>query len=329
MHRAGSDVVGMGSAFGTMHQREWPGLLRSLTGDDSGLADRVADRHVVAPGRDEPGSGRDVRRSNTSAPVPLGPTAMAFTRFHVASTEPLGADIVELTLSGSLCAAPGQTVFLWIPGIGEKPFAAALNDPPTFLVKVKGTFTRALAGLKPADDLYIRGPYGDRHPVAQDNRPVMMVVAGTGLAAVSLLAHELLSAGRRVTVLLGLRDDVALPPLRNDPVLGAVTTVVRDNGAVGAVLDVFADRLRDEPQAITYTVGPKEFTDRATAVARAAGMDAASIYVSLERTMLCGVGLCGACSCGGKLTCQFGTFVSAAELEQEPLTELGGEDSDG
>ncbi|NLA93502.1 MAG: sulfite reductase, partial [Spirochaetales bacterium] len=34
------------------------------------------------------------------------------------------------------------------------------------------------------------------------------------------------------------------------------------------------------------------------------------IFLSLELTTLCGVGLCGQCSCGDKLTCQYGTFVS-------------------
>ena len=38
------------------------------------------------------------------------------------------------------------------------------------------------------------------------------------------------------------------------------------------------------------------------------GAAKSDIYLSLERSTLCGIGMCGECVCGDRLTCQWGTF---------------------
>ena len=38
------------------------------------------------------------------------------------------------------------------------------------------------------------------------------------------------------------------------------------------------------------------------------GLKKNDIFLSLERSTLCGIGLCGECVCGERLTCQWGTF---------------------
>ena len=150
-----------------------------------------------------------------------------------------------------------------------------------------------------------------------------MTVAGTGIAAVSILAGEFLGAGVPVKVLLGMRDSAARPPLTGDKPLQQVTEAVYDNGTVGAVLGTFARTLNSgrRSRRAVYVVGPHQFVERALETAREAGVGLANTYVSLERLMLCGVGLSGACSCGGELTCQYGTFVTAEALRNEKQRE--------
>ncbi len=333
MHAAGADAVGIGSILGTLHQREWPGFAAGL-------------RDAAAPAADQsPAAGRCPDPAD--GPIPLDRTRMSYRRCTAAAIESPGPEMVELTLEEGLDCAPGQTVFLWIPGVGEKPFAAAASAPAVFVVRIKGKFTRALADLRPGDRLYLRGPYGDRHAMpgasglpgtpsetAGTTERVLMAVAGTGIAAVSTLVHELLGSGAEVRVLLGLRDSATNTLLSRDPVLQGVTRVVHDEGVIGRVLDTFAESLSGGPSGggtgtptdprwnRVYTVGPEPFMDRAADLAVAAGIDPGAVFVSLERTMLCGVGLCGACSCDGELTCRHGTFVTAAKLGAERFREI-------
>jgi dihydroorotate dehydrogenase subfamily 1 len=292
MHRAGADVVGIGSALGTLHQRDWPAFLQSLQRKEA-VGTAVSGPLLGSPGHAETARSR-----------------MSYTRITLARVDFLEPTIAEVTMEETIESGPGQTVFLWIPEIGEKPFAVASTGPAVFVVKVKGAFTRALVALPPGSALYVRGPYGDRH-VSPEGR-ILMVAAGTGIAAISVLAVELLARGTDLRILLGMRDSRACAPLASDRALQAVTEVVHDRGVVGRVLDVFSDALAAGPApTVVYTVGPEPFMKRARALSLGAGLPPDRIFLCLERTMLCGVGLCGACGCRGALTCQYGTFVDA------------------
>jgi hypothetical protein len=41
----------------------------------------------------------------------------------------------------------GEFIYLWIPGVGEKPFSALVDDPFTLVVIDVGQFTHALMEL--------------------------------------------------------------------------------------------------------------------------------------------------------------------------------------
>ena len=66
-------------------------------------------------------------------------------------------DIVLLTFAEDFQIKPGEFVFLWVPGVGEKPFSV-LCDKPLQLVAINvGEFTEALMGLEPGHETYLRG----------------------------------------------------------------------------------------------------------------------------------------------------------------------------
>jgi hypothetical protein len=52
----------------------------------------------------------------------------------------------------------------------------------------------------------------------------------------------------------------------------------------------------------------------------ATGVDPADIFVSLERTMRCGVGLCGHCQLGPTLVCRDGAVYAYPDVV--PLLEV-------
>lgn len=293
----GATTVGVGSVLARYHQRDWPELLRSLAGVPGA---------VCPPGKAAAG--------------------MAFTPFRVVHRKDLDDSLCEITLEGSLSYRAGQVCFLWLPGVGEKPFSPADADPLRFLVHRRGPFSRALGQVEAGDTVYLRGPYGEGLPRESSRevpRGALLIGAGSGTAVLPALARELTDRKIPLRVLVGLRRDDTETPLAGT--FGAVLSgednlrIVRDEGEQARVLrhlEQEVGSLGGAGGVSCYVVGPEPFMEAAAREAELAGIPPERIWLSLEQTMLCGVGLCGACQCGGNLTCMYGTFVTARQYRE-------------
>ena len=69
-------------------------------------------------------------------------------------------DITILTFDRKINIQAGEFIFLWIPGLGEKPFSALTDDPFSLVVIDVGHFTHALMDLPAGTEAYVRGPHG-------------------------------------------------------------------------------------------------------------------------------------------------------------------------
>ncbi|SIQ12923.1 dihydroorotate dehydrogenase (NAD+) catalytic subunit [Alkalispirochaeta americana] len=286
----GATAVGVGSVLARYHQRDWPELFRSLAG---------------VPGAELP-PGKEA-------------AGMAFTPFTVAHRKDLDDALCEITLEGSLSYRAGQVCFLWLPGVGEKPFSPADADPLRFLVHRRGPFSRALGQVEAGDTVYLRGPYGEGLP-RETPRAALLIGAGSGTAVLPALARELADRKVPLRILVGLRRDDTQKPLSEtfQAILSGKDDlrIVRDEGEQARVLrDVGREvsSLGGAEGLSCYVVGPEPFMEAAAREAEGAGISPDRVWLSLEQTMLCGVGLCGACQCGGALTCMYGTFVTARQ----------------
>ena len=99
---------------------------------------------------------------------------------------------------------------------------------------------------------------------------------------------------------------------------------ISDHGKPGRILDYLDGeivRQTSDGTAVTdiafYLIGPEIFMKIASGKLKEAGADPNMILLSMEKSTMCGVGLCGECSCGGHLACQWGTFMTLAFLEKE------------
>ncbi len=318
LYEAGADVVGVGSALGRVHQARWPAFLLHVSGGGHGSGDGASPPGAALAGA-PPTPGPAIRRG---AGMRLEPRA-------VTHRGELGDDLFELSVEPAFPCAPGQAVFLWLPGVGEKPFVPALpvngpEAPPAdggtvFLVRRRGPLTRALGDLTAGDTVYVRGPYGDRwSPAAMAvDAPaaslptVLLVAAGSGAATLPGVAAEYRTAGFRIRSAVGVRhvvsDGLTFSALRRVGVL----EVVEDGGRVGRVLDTVTT-VADGVSA-AFVCGPEPFMELAISRLEVAGVPRERIHVSLERPMRCGVGMCGECHNNGRLTCQYGTVVAATD----------------
>ena len=292
---AGADVVGIGSAFARVaRQSGWPGYLRALKADALG-GGREAETFLA-------------RRSK-----------MEYRAFRVSEARDLSGGLRLLRLDGELGARAGEFAFLFLPGIGEKPFSVARTSPLSFLVRRRGAFTEGLFRLAAGERLWVRGTYGAPAPVSRHPQ-AYLVAGGTGLAVVPSLAAMLRERGKRVELYYGVfeaQEGSALEALGLDRDIASLC--VPDSGRPGRVLEVMAEELTGRGPAAArsagfYNIGPHPFIEKAMQVEEGLGADPADIFTCLETLTMCGVGLCGGCECGGRLLCKEGTFVSLQYL---------------
>lgn len=225
---------------------------------------------------------------------------------------------VTLILDGALptLTAPGQFVMAWLPGVEERPFSVMDDAPLSLTVADVGPLTHALCGLRPGDRLWIRGPYG--HGFSEPTGEFLLVGGGCGTAALMLLAKRAVATGRRVVAALGARTAEGLMLQWRFRQLGCDLIVATDDGSAGlhgTVLDAIADRLAAPPSADrpdrVFACGPEGML---VALARLTVAHGIPCEVSLERSMKCGIGLCGACHCGDRLVCKDGPVFAAQTL---------------
>jgi anaerobic sulfite reductase subunit B len=246
------------------------------------------------------------------------------------------ADTCTLELeprNGALGApAPGQFTMLYAWGVGEVPISVSGLDAGGRLVQTirdVGSVTHKLCALDPGTTLGVRGPFGRGWPLdAFAGADVVVVAGGLGLAPLRLAVLALLARRERYGRLLLLygartpadllyRDELAR--WAEDGLDVEITVDAADadwDGPVGVVGKLVARAGFDPRNAAALMCGP-EVMMRFTAVALAErGVAPERTYVSLERSMKCGIGQCGHCQIGPTLVCLDGPVYSWAEISR-------------
>ena len=222
-------------------------------------------------------------------------------------------DICILTFDRKINIQAGEFVFLWIPGVGEKPFSALTDDPFTLAVIDVGEFTHVLMDLPPGTEAYVRGPHGIPAAPPEDAR-IMAVAGGTGLAAVYQLARDFGNA----EVFTGARSAERLYYLDECRQVAEVHVATDDGSAGyhGVVTELLRERLQvmspqELKQLVFYNCGPQPMVHAAIAVQREfCGQE--QIFSAIDYLTKCGVGICGACATpDGRRLCVDGPFLKA------------------
>lgn len=222
---------------------------------------------------------------------------------------------------------PGQFNMLYAFGAGEAPISisgdAEGRRALVHTIRTVGTVTQALRALRPGDAVGVRGPYGTAWPLdAAAGRDLVIVAGGIGLAPLrsaiySVLAHR--ARYGRIVVMYGTRtpDDLLyrheLERWRARLDVDVHVSVDRAprgwHGHVG-VVTTFIRKAHFEPDRTAALVcGPEVMMRMAALELERAGVSASSIFVSLERSMKCGIGLCGHCQLGPAFVCSEGPVM--------------------
>ncbi|HET9492809.1 MAG TPA: FAD/NAD(P)-binding protein [Chloroflexia bacterium] len=268
-----------------------------------------------------------------SAALPMLPQPYRIIRVRQETADTRTLDIEPV--DGSRCPRfiPGQFNMLYIFGVGEMAISIS-GDPAwrsttTHTIRAVGNATRALTSLKPGDTIGVRGPFGVGWPVEQmAGKDVLVIAGGIGLAPLRPTIYTALNNRRAyesVSLLYGARtpidllytDELEQWRSRHDMYVGVTVDSAGDNwgGNVGVVTTLIPKAHFDEKKTIAMVCGP-EIMMRFTVMAlQDRGVPLENIYISMERNMKCGIGLCGHCQLGPDFICKDGPVFRFDHLE--------------
>jgi len=251
---------------------------------------------------------------------------------EVLANRPRAVGIFELVLSCSFAKEFGLGQFLCLEPLAPesvmaRPFSVYTRDLSkgtiSLLVKVVGNNTRRLSQLVPGQEIKAWGPLGRtiRPRELSGYDKVFLVGGGVGIAALSLWQNEVFDLGISNEVFYG--NKTGAEAVSDLGFIGrAPIHLATDDGSLGfhgLVTDLFAQKVIATEKTLVLTCGPKKMMCRIAEICRQKNL---GCWVSLERTMACGLGVCYGCSIetdsgGMQRICCEGPVFSAKEVSNE------------
>jgi NAD(P)H-flavin reductase len=232
---------------------------------------------------------------------------------------------------------PGQFNMLYAHGVGEVPISIS-GDPadPTVLhhtVRVVGKVTRALGTMEVGDEVGVRGPFGSTWPLEEAvGQDVLFVAGGLGLAPLRPAILAVLARRGdfgQVSIIYGARspEDILFRREleawrgRFDIDLDAIVDHSGADwyGPVGVVTRLVAEADVEPQSSVAMVCGPEIMMRFVARELEQRGFKRNQIWVSLERSMKCAVGLCGHCQLGGTFVCKDGPVYRYDEVAAKML----------
>ena len=219
-------------------------------------------------------------------------------------------------------------------GVGEVPISIS-GDPtrPEKLVhttRAVGNVTKAMDSLKSGRTLGVRGPLGTSWPVEEaEGNDVVLVAGGIGMAPLRPVMYYLLAHREnygKIVLLYGARtpSDILyqkeLEKWRSRLDLEVHITVDRGTGSwrgnVGVVTNLIGRAPFDHLNCTAMVCGPEIMMRFSALGLQKRGVEPADIYVSMERNMKCGIGLCGHCQMGPLFVCKDGPVFRYSDIKE-------------
>ncbi len=298
--QVGADLFGIGSALTGLDSRQMREYLSELASDVSGEGE--AHVHTCE-----------------------SPIRMDYVRTRIQSRVDYDETLFKLTFErlpeeyrdGDLA---GKFFFLYLAGVGEKPFAILSASERSVVVRIVGEFTQRLAELPIGAEVLLRGPYGRGIPPLRDST-LIFVGGGTGAASILEIAHQL-AYGNQQVFLLGARARRQLFDLDRFRRLGRVLLATDDGSAGhhGYVSDLIQGAIagippKDRKQMVFINCGPDPMVWKCFEIQREL-VSGDRIIGSIEYMTSCGVGICGKCSSpSGALSCIDGPFMQWRDFQ--------------
>tara|TARA_B100000315_G_C14382742_1_gene498229 strand:- start:15 stop:809 length:795 start_codon:yes stop_codon:yes gene_type:complete len=243
------------------------------------------------------------------------------------------SDTFTLRLGLRVKHEPGQFLQVSIPGIGEVPisFASYSDKHVELSIHKVGNVTNALGKLKKGDKLLVRGPYGKGYPMEElKGKSLVIMGGGCGVAplkGVIEYVEEFKKDFDDVILFLGFRsvDDILFKEnLSNWKKKFCVNTSVDKKPAktcfdvkVGFITKLIEKSRLESDNSVALMCGPPIMINFIIKILKDKGFKDNQVFVSAERMMNCGIGVCGHCMIHGKYTCKDGPVFRYDEIKND------------
>jgi NAD(P)H-flavin reductase len=271
-----------------------------------------------------------------SRSIRAGSVRMDYVTVRVAEVRQETADTSTLVLTTNdaalLSARPGQFVMVAMPAFAIPPISISRIRPDglELTIRAAGPATSTLARLGPGAELGLRGPLGRAWPIEDAfERDVAIIAGGIGLAPLRGLLDQVLAQAdrfRSIRVYLGARtprDRLFVSEIEELTARGVDVRLTVDRagpewlGRVGIITELFRGAKPTGANVTAFVCGPERMmtavVDRLTDLA----VPREHIWLTLERRMECGVGLCGHCQLGSRFVCKDGPVFSVSEVGED------------
>ena len=228
----------------------------------------------------------------------------------------------------------GQFNMLYMFGVGEVAISIVSDpDEPELLdhtIRSVGRVTKAMANLQPGDVLGVRGPFGQGWPLDEaQTRDVVIVTGGLGCAPVVGAIEYIFRRRERygsVKILHGVKTPEDLlfrerfDSWRKQPDTEVLLTSDQPGKVwrhhVGVVTELFEKVSIDPTTTMVLMCGPEIMMRLGVPILLRRGIPHTAVYMSLERHMECGIGLCGHCQMGPYFLCKDGPVMRYDRIAQ-------------
>lgn len=254
--------------------------------------------------------------------------------YSILDKKEVAPDTFLFTLDGGLKFEPGQFVQVSLPKIGEATFAPCSNpdNPACFMLCIRacGSTTNQLVKLLPGDKMLIRGPYGHGWPIGKlIGKNILILTGGLGIIPLRPLIFELLKYKKefkKIYLLSGYQspkyvlfsDDYLQWKNELDYIKVAVEKADRNWwGEIGMITDILKNMKLSYLNTITLMCGPEIMFKFCNDVLCQKKVPQNQIYISFERRMECGIGICQHCNIGKYLVCKDGPVFRWDVIQSE------------
>jgi len=256
-------------------------------------------------------------------------------------TKLFNLQFIDKKLQRNFSFRNGQFVMVGLPGEGEAAFniCSNPNDSKEFIeisVRLVGRLTEEMHKLKKGDKLWLRGPYGEGWPkfTTLKHKNLLLIGGGCGFVPLRSVILELLDPKNKkiaknfntkvfygcnkLNNLLYKDDLVEWQKKINVQVIFDKETKPKklknikcETGLITKLFDlneVFQD-------TTAFLCGPPIMYKFVIKKLKEVGVKDEDIYVSLERRMECGLGVCQHCACGELYVCKDGPVFSYDKIK--------------
>lgn len=229
---------------------------------------------------------------------------------------------------------PGQFVQIGLAGWGECPISicSSPTDSRKFFelgIRDAGSLTHKLTSLCAGDEVYIRGPFGNGFDTDNfHDQDLLLIGGGCGFVPLRPLIIDYV-AGRlavsKLQIFYGclnedtilFKDEQAVWRKKSDLSIILDKPSAKWKGAKGLVTALIQKNKLSQ-DTVVVMVGPPIMYRFAIAELLKKGIKPENIWLSLERKMYCGLGVCQHCAIGPYYVCKDGPIFTYSQLKDIP-----------